>query len=472
MPRRGALAGGGRTVRPRPTRCGRRDVPLPSFAPPAPRWPARCPPRRSTCSSTLPLYAAFLDEPFDPSPYAPVSRLHWNEVYLDDSPAAGGPSAGDPRPADRLARARRRRRRRQLLDRRRRSRCRTSRRTSRGSPPSGPTSPTFAGFRTERREPTDAGRPTDARRRQPRARPVPRPPPARGDRRPPGRAIARARPADRQPPGRLRDVGQPGTVRHGDDRRRAARRVLHRRSELGLPAAAPGRGRRGGPRAVATLVGGAGEHASMLRIDHVMGVHRLWWVPDGAPRQRRRLRALPREELLAVIAAEAAVPARRSSARTSARCRGGRRRARPVGRARHVRGAVPPRPPPARPDPGALRRRVCAPTTWRRSPPRQRRRPTGGRLPRPVAERPRPSSRRRRRACSTPRSSGWRASDAVPRRRRSRRPRRRDDAAQRPRPGAARRLAATAPATDVGGAGRSEGAAPPGILRQPGGNDA
>lgn len=32
---------------------------------------------------TLPLLAAFLDEPCEPSPYAPASRLFWNEFYLD-----------------------------------------------------------------------------------------------------------------------------------------------------------------------------------------------------------------------------------------------------------------------------------------------------------------------------------------------------------------------------------------------------
>ena len=32
---------------------------------------------------TLPLLAGYLNEPFDPSPYSPVSRLFWNEFYID-----------------------------------------------------------------------------------------------------------------------------------------------------------------------------------------------------------------------------------------------------------------------------------------------------------------------------------------------------------------------------------------------------
>src|SRR4030095_5453219 len=32
---------------------------------------------------TLPLLGAFLDEPFEASPYSPATRLFWNEFYID-----------------------------------------------------------------------------------------------------------------------------------------------------------------------------------------------------------------------------------------------------------------------------------------------------------------------------------------------------------------------------------------------------
>lgn len=38
--------------------------------------------------ATLPLLSTFLDNPFDPSPYAPVSKLFWNELYLDPTDLA------------------------------------------------------------------------------------------------------------------------------------------------------------------------------------------------------------------------------------------------------------------------------------------------------------------------------------------------------------------------------------------------
>jgi len=52
--------------------------------------------------ATLPLLATFLDELFEPSPYSPVSRMFWNEAYLDlgavpevaASPAASALLAG------------------------------------------------------------------------------------------------------------------------------------------------------------------------------------------------------------------------------------------------------------------------------------------------------------------------------------------------------------------------------------------
>jgi 4-alpha-glucanotransferase len=37
---------------------------------------------------TLPLLSTFLENPYEPSPYVPVSRLHWNEIFINLRPAA------------------------------------------------------------------------------------------------------------------------------------------------------------------------------------------------------------------------------------------------------------------------------------------------------------------------------------------------------------------------------------------------
>jgi 4-alpha-glucanotransferase len=50
----------------------------------------------ATVVGTLPVLAAFLDEPFEPSPYSPVSRRFWNELYVDTSRLPGSPRSRAP----------------------------------------------------------------------------------------------------------------------------------------------------------------------------------------------------------------------------------------------------------------------------------------------------------------------------------------------------------------------------------------
>ena len=81
------------------------------------------------------------------------------------------------------------------------------------------------------------------------------------------------------------------------------------------------------------MIARAGRHASTLRIDHVMAVHRLWWVPTGQSADRGVYVHYPHHELLAVIAANAAAAGltdrRREPRHRSTR---GRRGARPLER--------------------------------------------------------------------------------------------------------------------------------------------
>ena len=198
MPGRTRWAVARRVVRPGLRGVGA-DAPYPSYGHLA--APADTLPRLGIdVVSTLPLYATFLDEPFDPSPYAPVSRAHWSEVYLDDAlPAAPTPAYGDL--VDWRAVARRRRR--QLLT-AANGLVRTSRPRSTASSPRVPTSSTTAGSGPSTPEPADAGSPAEligAVTSSPSTSPS-------GSCRRSSIPARRSgpRPADRQPPGRLRDV--------------------------------------------------------------------------------------------------------------------------------------------------------------------------------------------------------------------------------------------------------------------------
>lgn len=74
--------------------------------------------------------------------------------------------------------------------------------------------------------------------------------------------------------------------------------------DWGLPATIPRRARRDGHlnfrKAIRHQLGAAG----LLRIDHVMGIHRTWWVPHGAGATQGAYVRQPTEEMFAIICIE------------------------------------------------------------------------------------------------------------------------------------------------------------------------
>ena len=278
-----------------------RSAPLPSFAHLG-ALARRLPAVGIDVLATLPLYAAFLDEPFDASPYAPASRLHWNEVYLDD---AALPVLEPPSPRELIDwRALARRRRRQLLE------------ASHDLDPfvqhgverfvaSYPDVEQYARFRVERAEPGDAGRPVDLVRRSHLL----------------AQFLAHRQLAAVEGEGRAALALDLPIGGHKSGFETWAHRELFAQGmtagappdeffadgqNWGFPPQLPGAGRRSGHLLWSRAVARAGQHASILRVDHVMGVQRMWWIPEGSSAKDGAYVRYPREELLAVIAAEAA----------------------------------------------------------------------------------------------------------------------------------------------------------------------
>lgn len=74
--------------------------------------------------------------------------------------------------------------------------------------------------------------------------------------------------------------------------------------DWGLPASIPSHARKDGHLNFRKAIRRQLSVAGLLRIDHVMGIHRTWWVPHGATATQGAYVAQPTEEMFAIIALE------------------------------------------------------------------------------------------------------------------------------------------------------------------------
>jgi 4-alpha-glucanotransferase len=253
--------------------------------------------------ATLPLYAALLDEPFDPSPYAPLSRLHWNEVYLADTALPPAPVQRQDELVDWAALAARRRR--QLLE----AASDLDPSVIAGIDALGAAHPDvadYARFRAARPTAADAGAPPAlVERSHLLAQFLAAQQLAAIESPPDGARLALDIPIGCHRQG-YETSAHPELFAAGMSVGAPPDEFFDEGQDWSFPPQLPGASRRRGHQLWRRLVAGAGAHASILRIDHVMGVHRLWWIPEGMGARDGAYVRYPREELLAVIAVEAA----------------------------------------------------------------------------------------------------------------------------------------------------------------------
>jgi 4-alpha-glucanotransferase len=261
--------------------------------------------------ATLPLYAAFLDDPLEPSPYSPASRLHWNEALISEHLVDLPGVQSLPIEFDRLTRESGRyldwaalgaRRRHQLLvladaidD--------STRDAVHRFVHQRPDVSEFARFAADRSN-TSTQRHDLVIRSHELAQYL-------ADHElhqisnSPGAQLALDLPIGCHPDGYERwafpdlfadrmSIGAPPDL------------VFDGGQDWGLPPTLPTAMRHSGHRLWRDLLARAGEHAALVRIDHVMAVHRLWWIPDGMESGQGVYVRYPREELMATIAATAA----------------------------------------------------------------------------------------------------------------------------------------------------------------------
>jgi 4-alpha-glucanotransferase len=264
---------------------------------------------------TLPLLATFFgagNEPSDPSPYAPVSRRHWNEVYLDlgaipevePDATVAEPSPGEWVDLPALAA-----RKRTLLE---AAAARLAAHPARAAQ--------FAAFCHER---PDVGAYASFRAA------VELGSASATTRVPPGHPVAHYHAYVQwliegqleQLAERMRTRGQElyldlpiGAHPSGFDVSTGASLFARGAAvgappdlffragqNWGFPPLHPVETRREGHRYVRSCIDAHFRVARWLRVDHILGFHRVWWVPDGAPASDGAYVRYPAEELYAVL---------------------------------------------------------------------------------------------------------------------------------------------------------------------------
>ena len=80
--------------------------------------------------------------------------------------------------------------------------------------------------------------------------------------------------------------------------------VFTKGQNWGFPPLHPDRQRESGYRYLIASFQNQLRHANALRIDHVMGLHRLFWIPDGAEAKHGAYVSTPSEEIYAILSVE------------------------------------------------------------------------------------------------------------------------------------------------------------------------
>ena len=102
---------------------------------------------------------------------------------------------------------------------------------------------------------------------------------------------------------RVGDAGRAGPGRHG---RRTARRVQPARAGLVAAAAGGPTGWSSRPMSrSAPCVSAVLRHAGGIRIDHIIGLFRLWWIPKGSPPTEGTYVRYDHEAMIGIVALEA-----------------------------------------------------------------------------------------------------------------------------------------------------------------------